>query len=369
MPVKYRDTYLEDEKTISDAGTETIDLDLADPITELYIEMEATNGATSNIANPIARNISKIEIVDGSEVLFSLSGQQAIASAAFDLGYFPNRDISGVGGETQRDSFPIRFGRYLGDRELAFDPKRFTNPQLKITWDLATVNALGATGYTSGSGKLTVVARVMEGLSPAPGRFLMTKEHYSWTTAASGDERIDLPTDYPYRRLMVRSYEAGIALSAALTKLKLSVDQDKYVPFSLNAEELTRFMQEAYGRFEIALREYAADGGTVELWLDESLRGLIAAAAADVISAVTGWSAARASTVEMVDSGGIAVANANNNFWASGLCPESTYAIPFGKQDDIADWFQAQEYGSIRLFATQGNAGGAASVFIQQLRT
>lgn len=365
--MKYRDTYIEYQKTLADSGTEIMDINVALPITEIYIEVRASNHATAPNANsPIARCISSIELVDGSNVLFSLNGQQAMANAAFDIGHFPHRALQDLSGARQLDTWPIRFGRFFGDTIYALDPTKFSNLQLKVTWNLAAVNAIGANGFATGTGRITVIARVMED-APSPTGLFMTKELYNWTTAASGDERVDLPTDHPYRRIMVRSYESFVGITGVFTNLKLSVDQDKFIPFDLDTGGIVREMENRYGRFRLAQKNYGDDAGTFELWVTEDERGQLTPGASGVIcGADYFWKALL--KLYMVDH-----ANASQSGKAfftevEGLCPENTMAIQMGKPDDPTDWFKAPDFGSIRLYCTQGNAGGNASIFIQQER-
>jgi len=160
MP-KYRDVYLEKGKTLDDSGSLTIDISPIDPISEMVIRFQAKNGSNNNKAAPIPRVITKVEIIDGADVLFSMDGR-----LAYSLSYFMNRTTPHMffaerGDATQFANIPLRFGRWLWDSEFALDPVKFRNLQLRITWNLAAVNALGSTGFLTGSAKLSVVARVI----------------------------------------------------------------------------------------------------------------------------------------------------------------------------------------------------------------
>lgn len=366
--MKYRESYIEDALTLDNSGTKIIDIKINDPISVLWMRLKASNNSTGPNANsPITRCISSIELVDGSDVLYSLSGHQANANAAFDLRRMPNNTYQEEGTLTQSAKIPLIFGRYIGDPEYYLDPRKFSNPQLKITWDLAKVNAIGANGYESGSGELTVMAKIMED-APDPKGFLMSKELYSWETAASGDERIDLPNDYPYRRLMLRSYEAGTSLTSAITDMKLSVDNDKYVPFDFHAKDLARQMPDWFGYFTQYMKGYGDNGDVRQLWLDRDLR-------IQLTPQYDGWNLGVLTaykgqyTIYMRDETGAAVTGKPWKCECKGSCPESALAYPFGDPMNPDDWFQAPEYGGVRLYVTQGNAGGNASVFLQQLRS
>ena len=109
MP-KYRDVFLEKEKTLADSGTETIELAVVDPISEIQIRVKNKNGATSNKNNPISRNVTKIEIVDGSNVIYSMSGMLAQALSYYQRGVVPSMQRQGGPSENQEDLYIVRFG-------------------------------------------------------------------------------------------------------------------------------------------------------------------------------------------------------------------------------------------------------------------
>lgn len=367
--MRYRHAYIEDNKVLANSGTEVIDIRVTEPITELMVRIYALNYNSGNVQSPIARCISKIEIVDGSDVLFSLRGQQAIALYYFDAGRMPSRNINEHWNNAQVDHFPIRFGRFLGDPVLAFDPTKFTNPQLKITWDLETVNTVDSDGFQSGSGRLTVIANIMEEAGAAPTGFLMNKEHYSFTTADSGDENIDLPTDYPYRKLLVRSYIAGNEMAAVITDLKLTVDQGKFVPFDLHSVDLARKMEDWFGVARQEIHFLADHLDTREVWMDMEVGawGLLHSDLSGVVTIGDSW--ASRVTLGLRDQDGAAMTAAYGYIYTTARCPESCFCYPFGRQDQIAEAFNAPGFNSVRLVLTQDVADAAASVVLQQIRS
>lgn len=195
--MKTRDAVLLYQEAQADTATKILDIDLADPISAFYIEVECTNGATSNKGNFISDIVTKIEVVDGSEVLHSLNMFQEEAICFYKTGKVPVLFPSEWGGGIQRHGVHLLFGHYLWDPTLCFVPTSYKNPQLKVTFNKAAIRAAGATGFADATNiKLTVVAKVIEeGASPMG--FLMQKQIESFTSSTSGDKRIELPTDYP----------------------------------------------------------------------------------------------------------------------------------------------------------------------------
>jgi len=367
--MKIRKVYLARDETISDSQTKIIDINLRDPISAIHVIYEATNGATSNQGNPLHKDVDKIELVDGSEVLESLSGPQWLALDFYALGHYPPHEIIESGGSVQKEHFIVPFGRYIGDPLLYFDPTRFSNPQLKLTHSL-TISSTA--GFATGTGKVTVIAEVFEEKPPATAGFLMAKDIYSWTTAASGDETIDLPTDYPYRLLLVRAYESGVAITSSITKVKMSVDEDKFIPFDLYTDDLVYLNEQLFGWAAVKQSLYRTDADTPETFIavprefmvnsrkDFDLASIDSITADQVTLQVIKFTATPTVAKETSD---VVI-----DLITRGVGPHNTLAYPFGDLNDKETWFPAPLAKSIKLKVTQGNAGAAASVMLQQLR-
>jgi len=115
--MNYRFTTLEATKTLGETGTNITDLTLSDIITAIRIMVIATSASTAWSNHPAA-NVTKVELVDGSDVLFSLTGKCA---EAMDFYQRPRARASMIEYRNGRGCacvFDINFGRYLGDREL-----------------------------------------------------------------------------------------------------------------------------------------------------------------------------------------------------------------------------------------------------------
>src|SRR5271157_1140588 len=118
--MKVRDVYIVSGKTEADAGTDTFPLNQLGKITHIDLIFKATNGATSNTIAKLKSLISKIEVVDGSLVICSLSGRELFAVDCYCNGIAPFQDLSSGAGIVITDELVLMFGRYLGDREYYF---------------------------------------------------------------------------------------------------------------------------------------------------------------------------------------------------------------------------------------------------------
>ena len=359
-------TYLENRKTLADSGTLQTDINVRDPITALWVQFRGTNGGTDNKANLMAQCVSKIEVIDGGEILYSLSGEQSYALACYRLGYMPYQQVTEVPGNTQTLDVPLMFGRWFGDPQFALDPTKFVNPQVRVTWDLAAVRAVGATGYLTATGELTVVADIMEG-GPSPVGVLKAAEQYSFTAAASGVEYVDLPRDYPYRRIMIRAAEAGSYVPAILTNAKLNVDQGRYVPFDFNVEDYFTYLTRINPAFVYKHEFHAKDGDTIYMIpkYDEGV-ALLCSTGNYVVG--YGNAAYGQGTCRLYVGGVASGAERNLHGVISGWMPFYCFPIDFGDPSNPEDFFPAPSFRSVRLELTQGNAGGAVSVVVEQAK-
>jgi hypothetical protein len=365
MP-KFRENVIENWKSLGDSGTETVDIKGNDILSRLIVGFRATNGSTDNKNNNPARVITKIELVDGSDVLYSLSGQEAFANYFYDSRQMPIYSYSGRASAIQYAFFPINFGRILYDPDLALDLTKHNNVQLKITWNLAAITAVGVTGFATGTSGLKVIANIMEDVVQ-PSGFLMTKDIYSFSTGASGDQRIDLPVDYPIRRIMIRAYEIAVLFGDSLTNYKLSLDNDKYIPFNLSTDDLFAHYMGYWPPAVMNFKLLADDTNVIQTFMAYLSNALITSGTTSVIAGLTTDTAGQV-TVASEDDASAASNDNPANLRVEGYGLENTLAYQFGRWNVPNEWLQTQEYDSARLYLTQGNAGAAANVFIQQLR-
>jgi len=342
--------------------TKVIDLKLSDPVSQFHIVYEAQNTSSVEPTAHPAKCISKIELVDGSDVLFSLSGQETQAVDFYHTGKVPANTIVFWNENFSEMIFNINFGRFLWDPLFAFDPKKFTNPQLKITIDINGGGAVSDNGY------LTVFANIFDGKVITPTGFLMHKEIKDYVPGASAHEYTDLPTDFPYRKLFIKAQKYGSDPSYLINTIKLSEDNDRKVPFSMTGFEILRAITSLSGPY----RENILVAGGANGWhfyctpcyFVASNISQFEQSCADFLYAVSGASGGQGH-VPITGSGiNLCIASA-------GWCPHGVIEIPFGLQDDPADWYDVTKLGSLRLdiLATSSyTTGDSCAIFMQQLR-
>lgn len=358
--MKTRDVYITKAQTLADAGTLTFPINMLGKIQHIRVQFKATNGATSNTVGKLCGLVSKIEVVDGSDVLCSLSMREMQAMNCFNNLYMPFKDLSGGAAVVITDEAIIDFGRFMGDRAYYLDASRFSNPMIRLTWAFAVSATLG---IATGTGALSLIARVIEDGAPPYMGFLMRKEIGSWTTAVSGDQPFILARDWPYAGLMIAALKTTIVPDTIITNLKLSVDSDRSIPFNLTGTDAFAKNAEVLGEFQEKFRPLTDTAAT---WLGDLFyqTGAVASKPGAVskllISSVTAEQVIAAMT-----TGGTADAN---QITLTGCAPHASVYLPFGDGDTPDDYLNPAGMGELKLLVTQGVISAAGTVVTEQLR-
>jgi hypothetical protein len=357
------------EQTLDDTGTKIFDLNFKDPLSSLDLKFQGVNGATKNQANYMHDVITKIELVDGSDLITSLSLKELQAFQAYQTGIYPVSNFEENASKGGRDNAAILFGRYLWDKEYWLDLSKFRNPQLKITTDEDVIHAMGTNGWLTGNFKMSVVAHIIEdGAKDAKG-FLMQKELYSFTSVASGDEHVDLPIDHPYLGLMVMStIRTCTDLYELISQIKLSCDSDKFIPIDRYVHDLMH-EQSKYSNFYM-------DGvwfrkGEFEPVIPIAYNARFAAFPYTydrTLAMVYPWSGLPKFRSGIATTGAATTSEEEIFFSVRGSSPHKSLFIPMGMLDDIESYFDVKAWNEIKLILTQA-AAGAIKVCAQQLRS
>lgn len=344
-------------------GTKTLDLNFSEIASRLRLRYNFTNGTPLlNVKHPV-ECLTQIELVDGSDVLFSLTGAQAQALSFYDTGVTPLNIFDVDTGSKQYTQVDINFGRFLWDTELGFDPSRFNNAQLKVTFDEDAANA------SASAGTLEVLGFLFDEKAASPSGFLMNKEHYSYTPAASEHKYIDLPSDYVLRNMLLRTLITDGDPVDQIESIKLSENNDKRIPYDISMLDLALWNMELYG----GLNEYCQN----DLVVTETYWNATPAYRLQV----TPVSVGNPTTTE-AELPAITIANNKITLGATthttrdkthikGYAPHNVFAFPLGNPFEIADWYDIAAIKSLRLdIETTSNdqTGGEVNVILQQLR-
>jgi len=356
--MKYRIAQILSEKTLGTAGTEVIDIDVQDPISQLLFEYKSTRVSNTN-AGHVAGNLTKIELVDGADVLFSLSGKQMQALDYYDQVKVPYSFRTNAIGVMELLTLNYNFGRKLWDPLLALDTKRFRNPQLKITHNPA-VNDGSATAHT-----LKVLGMIFDEKQVSPTGFLMSKEIKSYTAGADGSyEYTDLPLDHPLRKLLIYAYDDAYFPWQVANEIRLSENNDRRVPIDEKISTLMKWVNSHYPKFveelyavltTVISDHYVTPGFDTEVF-----------GGADGVAGAVG---VEAGTLHS-PCGLYGAGSYNYRLQVSGFNPHSVVPVLFGDQADPEDWYDVTTLGNLKARIKAGGAGtaGAIALFAQQFR-
>ena len=351
-----RYTTLMAAKDLGPAGSEPIDITLKDIITAIRIMFIADSAGTSWSDHPAA-NILKVELVDGSDSLWSLTGK---CSEAMDFYQRPRPRSSMIEYRNGRGCacvFDINFGRYLGDRELAFDPKRFENPQLNIEYDENICQTSASVNSCS------VKALAFDENQPSPIGFLSCKEQKAYTPAADSWDYTSLPVDLKLRTLGIQAQVGGSNLATSLADVKLSEDSDKRIPINDTANDLARFFAATWGEYHEFMRAMLTTS-LVAYYITPGYNARLASSTMVASSAVQAQAAQGGKVNLQIENAG------QGQFNVSGLCPHQVLAIPFGHRNNIDDWYDVTKVGNLKLSLKGGSAAtGTFRIITEQLRT
>lgn len=354
--MNYRIANLLYEEDATVATTKTIDLDLAKPVSRIMVQMRLTNNGSDPTGHP-ARAIKKVELIDGSNVLYSLSGIQAQALNFYETGRVPMNFLNFIDDTQAIATMELNFGRFLYDEFLAFDPKQFQNPQIKITHD----KSLG--GSSPDAAKLSVIAFCFDDKDIKPEGFLISKEQYGYTLVASAKENIELARDMVYRMIMIQSLTALKQPWEQFNKVKLTENNDEKVV--INDESTSNLLKalNEYPRIVEGVLGYDL-GGTQKIYFTPGYEIAISA---------LGMNEADTALYTEQGFGGAAVvvgtASKIAQFNVSGVSPHNSLPIFTGKKDVVEDWWDVRKLNSLRLILTAGSgASGTCEVVSQQLK-
>jgi len=368
--MKTRDAVLTYQKSEADTAVETIDLNFKDPISAIELEVECTNGSGGNKDNWISDIVTKIEVVDGSNVLAALNMFGLETLHWLKTLASPGLYLSEWASDQTRHNATLFFGRHLWDTLYALDPTVYSNPQLKITFNKAAVRAASTTAFATGTNiMLTVVVKLMEGMSP-PAQYLMDKQIDSFTSAATGEKRVDLPRDYDYRMLLLRAYQAGYETNESISNVKLTCDTDGYILLDRKTRQLDTEARGLFGMSTFRHHLYRANNQVAKALHNKGYNVSVApwSGATTHILGITAASSNQFN-MEIHDHDGSVVSSEHNYaMMCTGHALHATLPIIFGTLDDPGSWFSPKPYGKFEAVLTQATASTLVEIIAEQVR-
>ena len=361
--MNYRDATILAKTDIGDAADTPYDIDLTDVITEIDVIWDYTVvNNMINTAHPV-ECIEEIEVRDGSDTILSLSGRQAQALAIQAQGLHPYNKVTVKAASVGIAVIPLQFGRGLYDRDLALDPDRFKNLQIRIKHDEDKANGSVVTNH------LEIVARVFDEKKASPSGFLMNKQFYEYAMAASAHKYINLPDDYVLRGMYLEAYSTDHSPITLIDHIELSENVGKKIPIDLDEDSMYRYIIGSTPLFtEDIEMSNAITTGSMYVTPSEDCRCMfgydgtaITASGEHSVATFTGALMTYTASVGMkIRTGRV-----------TGRLPHNMIPFPFGNQNEMEDWYDIRNISNLRLdllSSADADSGDTTRVVLQQLR-
>lgn len=356
--MNYRKATILASESATTAGTKTVDLDMSDIISRIQVKFHATNNGNTPTAHHAAQ-VSRVEIVDGSDVLAYLSARQiealkfyeTLKSRFYLLDYRNDNEM--------QLTLDMYFGRKLWDKDLALNPTKFKNPQIKITHNKASG------GSSPDAATLEVLADVFDEKAVTPVGFLMNKEFYSFTSAAAAsNEYVDLPNDHPIRRILVEARKSQTWWDNIITELELDEENQKRRPWNHTGLDLLNFTMESYPQYVERIIGIIPGALSVLYYVTPTEE------ANGVFMSIGGGASAYCEGQEYPVGGEIYIQAPASTFFRGiimGGLPHGILPLDLGDLDDMNDWYDVTKKGKIKLRLKAGSSA-TVNVILQQLR-
>lgn len=358
--MNYRTTTLMARSDIGPSGTKVIPINVQQPISRIMLEWQVMKGNVG-MEGYAHLDISKIELVDGSDVIFSMNGGQAQALNILDRKVRTMNYGVSIAANVQLSYYGIDFGRFLWDPELAFLPERFNNPQLNVTYSEILSDTSGS------AGSLEVKAEVFDEKVISPRGFLMSKVHHSYSIGDDGSyEYIHMPTDHPYRKILIQGYDIGEHPYYVVAEARLNEDNERRIPWDWVLE---RYFIHRIGVDQEVQEEISSQltGGSNIVYCTPTNYWATIVVTPEALGRTLGNSGTG-------KGGKFTIISATTGAWTGivkGYLPNHCFHFPFGNEQDIEDWYDVTKVGDLELRLRAGGigaAGGTGAVILQQLR-
>ena len=357
--MNYRDATILSPVDVGASGTKVVDIDVSKPISRIEIRFKTTK-TLGYMTAPGPANISRIELVTGSTPLHSLTGYENQALAYYNRPGVSMEHGQHIDGSSEMDNYVIDFGRHLWDEMLAFDPTRFSNPQLKITFD----EDVADTGVSAN--ELEIRAKIFDEKAVTPIGFLSAIEHYDYTCGANNSfETIEMPEDRVYRQLLVRAFYQGYEPWYNIDEARFDEGTLDRIPWEFTSlEAYYRMMKAVWTPIQTTIIGIASAGGRVfyvpstDYWT--TLMVTNQGNGADLYMSGASMRGGKATLISASASQFTGMSH--------GYLPWHCYQFPMGKQDVIEDWYDpAGKKPRLRLRASTGATSATGQVVIEEL--
>lgn len=193
-------------------------------------ERSATARSSTAALDRLNDQITKLEVIaNGSEVIKSLTCNEALFSNLLDFKQVPWQQYSELTGDGNLVNAYLNFGRYPRDPSYGLDCSKYDLLELKIT---NAVSTTVGTGFTDGQLDYEIwIEKYMGGLPGRVGYFKTSEKKSKTSSGGSAGDEVVLPCLNPYRRVFIRSWLTSKTIGAGISEVEFEVNEGESTPF------------------------------------------------------------------------------------------------------------------------------------------
>ncbi|MBA7651235.1 hypothetical protein ES703_59052 [subsurface metagenome] len=246
----------EDQAFIGTSGLETIDLPNKGLLSCIELNLAVLGGAAANKPNVwIHDALEKLElIVNGSQVVKSLTGSQVLALSMYDKTFAEAQPPRQYENTTCYEKFLINLGRFYHDEDFMLDLSKVNDPELRLTFNWGMT---GHNGWDGGQAfgdtiapKYSCIPHLLRESEIIPKGFIKTSEIYRFTSGALKKENMTIPRGPLYNGLYLESRYKWEGLGRNLDYVEVNINNSELIPFRLANQEFITQLIRRYGLFE-----------------------------------------------------------------------------------------------------------------------
>lgn len=352
---------------VAGTGVGTIYQDLPEKgfLSTLMVDLAAVVEHGTDPGLDIWNVFTKFEVlVDGSKVVKSYDAKQLRALAHYwgmdlsQLGWYARHDTSG---DKTWWNFPILFGRFPGDKEYMLDMDRYSNPQLRITYNADQILVDGA-GYHATDDpyvRSAVQGLIWRGGAPPDLKgYIKSTEIDSWKVHASMTRQVEIPKGNDLIGFMQGARCLNDKMLDFIEHMELTFDNGEWQVYDHGYQELKSLEAMWFPRaVQARVRKDFISGDDLDLCMGVCNHfGAFSSAVEpySIIPAHEGTWNIQPITITK-DGDADETVKHSYDFYMSGQFPHQNMYIPMHKySDDDAFGIDTKKYGRIDIKTTTG---------------
>jgi hypothetical protein len=355
----------EDKAFVGTSGLETIDLPNKGLLGCIELRVLATTGTT--VGEPdvwLYDALEKIElIVNGSQVVKSISGEQLLALMLYQKSYAEGQYRSNHFSAESREYFLLNLGRFYHDLDYMLDLSKVNDPELRLTFDFAKTTTHGWThgqAYAaSPAPSYCCIPHLLRESDIVPRGYIKTHEVYRFTSAGSLKENMVLPRGPLYCNLYLQSWYKAEGLASNLEHLELNINNGEKVPFRVGVRDLGADVCRAFGNFIIEQQIQVTNGQDYPAPIENGQAYESVLDNKDIIGVNTALFANNMDVVGHKISDMTAQAGDFDRWYLfKGWYPFSMCKIPYFDEMDERTWIASAELGDLWLRVEEASGAG-----------